>query len=56
MIPGIGPGLAGAACLAIAVIGRLTAQAIPATPAHDTTLAINWNPLTETLRTVVRSA
>ncbi|HEY9026177.1 MAG TPA: 1-acyl-sn-glycerol-3-phosphate acyltransferase, partial [Burkholderiaceae bacterium] len=32
------------------VIGRLTAQAIPSSPAHDTALKINWNPVTETLR------
>ena len=50
VVPGMGPELAGAACLAIAVIGRLTAQAIPSSPAHDTALKINWNPVTETLR------
>jgi 1-acyl-sn-glycerol-3-phosphate acyltransferase len=50
VVPGVGPELAGAACLAIAVIGRLAAQAIPSTPPHDARLAINWNPLTETLR------
>jgi 1-acyl-sn-glycerol-3-phosphate acyltransferase len=49
-VPGMGPGLAGAACLAIAVLGRLTAQAIPASPPHDAALAINWNPVSETLR------
>jgi len=50
VVPGMGPELAGAACLVIAVIGRLTAQAIPSTPPHDASLAINWNPLSETLR------
>ena len=50
VVPGMGPELAGGACLAIAVIGRLTAQAIPSTPAHDTSLKINWNPVSETLR------
>jgi len=50
VVPGIGPELAGGACLAIAVIGRLTAQAIPLSPAHDTALKINWNPVSETLR------
>ena len=50
VVPGMGPELAGGACLAIAVIGRLTAQAIPASPPHDDKLAINWNPVTETLR------
>ncbi|MFL6682167.1 MAG: MFS transporter [Burkholderiaceae bacterium] len=50
VVPGIGPELAGGACLAIAVIGRLTAQAIPSSPAHDTALRINWNPVSETMR------
>ncbi len=50
VVPGVGPTLAGGACLAIAVVGRLTAQAIPASPPHDTRLAINWNPVSETLR------
>ena len=50
VVPGMGPELAGGACLAIAVIGRLTAQAIPASPPHDDHLKINWNPVSETLR------
>jgi len=50
VVPGMGPELAGGTCLAIAVIGRLTAQAIPASPPHDAKLAINWNPVSETLR------
>ena len=50
VIPGVGPELAAAACVTIAVLGRLTAQAIPATPPHDAQLAINWNPVSETLR------
>ena len=50
VVPGMGPELAGGTCLAIAVIGRLTAQAIPASPPHDSQLAINWNPVSETLR------
>ena len=50
VVPGMGPELAGGACLAIAVIGRMTAQAIPASPPHDSKLAINWNPVSETLR------
>ncbi len=37
-------------CLAFAVLGRLTAQALPETPASDPTLQINWNPFTETWR------
>jgi 1-acyl-sn-glycerol-3-phosphate acyltransferase len=50
VVPGMGPELAGATCLAIAVVGRLTAQAIPNSPAHDGNLKINWNPVSETLR------
>ncbi len=50
VVPGMGPALAGGTCLAIAVIGRLTAQAIPSTPAHDASLKINWNPVSETVR------
>ncbi len=37
-------------CLAFAVLGRLTAQALPETPASDPNLQINWNPVTETWR------
>jgi 1-acyl-sn-glycerol-3-phosphate acyltransferase len=36
--------------LLLAVLGRATAQAIPASPATDPGLAINWNPFTETWR------
>jgi 1-acyl-sn-glycerol-3-phosphate acyltransferase len=36
-------------CLAIAVTGRVIAQFIPASPAPQPDLRINWNPLTETL-------
>jgi 1-acyl-sn-glycerol-3-phosphate acyltransferase len=39
-----------AACVAVAVLGRLTAQAVPASPSTDPGLIINWNPVTETLR------
>ena len=38
------------ACMGVAVTGRLIAQAIPAAPAADPALKINWNPLSETLR------
>ena len=50
VVPGVGPDLAAGACLLIAVVGRLTAQRIPATPPHDSGLPINWNPVSETLR------
>ncbi|MDO5087431.1 MAG: MFS transporter, partial [Comamonadaceae bacterium] len=38
------------ACLALALLGRLAAQFIPATPATAPGLRINWNPLSETWR------
>lgn len=38
------------ACLAVAVLGRLTAQPIPPCPATDPQLRINWNPVSETWR------
>jgi MFS family permease len=41
---------AGVACVALALLGRLTAQAIPMIPANDPKLRINWNPLLETGR------
>ena len=39
-----------AGCVAVAVLGRLTAQAVPTSPSTDPGLVINWNPVTETLR------
>jgi 1-acyl-sn-glycerol-3-phosphate acyltransferase len=50
VVPGMGPELAAGACMVIAVLGRLTAQGIPASPPHDVRLAINWNPVSETFR------
>jgi hypothetical protein len=38
------------ACLAMAVLGRGTAQLIPASPPSEPGLAINWNPFSETWR------
>jgi len=37
-------------CVAVAVLGRVAAQFIPASPAPEPGLAINWNPVTETWR------
>jgi 1-acyl-sn-glycerol-3-phosphate acyltransferase len=37
-----------AGCLAVAIVGRVTAQYIPHSPAPDPHLAINWNPFSET--------
>jgi len=36
------------ACLALAALGRLAAQFVPATPATEPGLKVNWNPITET--------
>jgi len=49
-VPGRGAYYAAAACLAVAVIGRLTAAAVPPSPSSDPGLRINWNPFTETWR------
>jgi 1-acyl-sn-glycerol-3-phosphate acyltransferase len=49
-IPGIGPVLAGAAAIAVAVAGWLVSRAIPVTPAVAPDLVLNWNPVTETLK------
>ena len=49
-VPQVGPTYVAVACLAIAILGRALAQAVPASPATDPTLTINWNPFTETWR------
>jgi 1-acyl-sn-glycerol-3-phosphate acyltransferase len=36
-------------CVVFAIIGRITAQMVPATPSTEGNLRINWNPITETL-------
>jgi len=38
------------ACVALAIVGRVTAARIPRIPASDPGLQINWNPFTETWR------
>jgi len=48
--PVVGPPQVAIACLGLALLGRLTAQAIPLSPAADPALKINWNPVTETWR------
>jgi 1-acyl-sn-glycerol-3-phosphate acyltransferase len=47
-LPGIGATYVAITCIAVAILGRVVAQYIPATPATDPTLQINWNPFTET--------
>jgi 1-acyl-sn-glycerol-3-phosphate acyltransferase len=49
-IPEVGHAWVAGACLLLAMVGRIVAQGIPAAPATDPTLKINWNPVTETLR------
>ena len=49
-VPAIGPQAVGGACIVVAVIGRIVAHAIPASPASDPALKINWNLFTETWR------
>ncbi|MBH9551817.1 MFS transporter [Inhella gelatinilytica] len=49
-IPGDGPHYVAWAGLALAVAGRLAAQALPPTPASDAGLTVNWNPVSETWR------
>ena len=41
------------ACVAVALLGRLTAQGVPASPSSDPGLRINWNPVTETWRNLM---
>ena len=49
-LPETGARLAGWSCIALAVLGRATAQLVPLSPATDPGLKINWNPLSETWR------
>ena len=48
-IPQVGPTYVAVACVAAALVGRVIAQFIPAVPATDPNLKINWNPVTETI-------
>jgi len=47
-IPGMGPTYVAVASIVIAVVGRIAAGFIPASPAPAPELKINWNPVTET--------
>ncbi|MBT2321623.1 MFS transporter [Variovorax paradoxus] len=49
-LPQIGHGTVAAACVLLALAGRVVAQAIPPAPATDPGLSINWNPVSETWR------
>ena len=47
-IPGMGPTYVAIVSLVVAVLGRITAGFIPASPAPVPDLKVNWNPVTET--------
>jgi 1-acyl-sn-glycerol-3-phosphate acyltransferase len=49
-IPEVGRHCVAFACIALALVGRATAQFVPASPSADPGLRINWNPVTETWR------
>ncbi|MGH6647704.1 MFS transporter [Aquabacterium sp.] len=49
-IPETGVHWVAGACLAVALIGWLTALRIPASPSAEPALKLNWNPVTETWR------
>jgi 1-acyl-sn-glycerol-3-phosphate acyltransferase len=49
-LPEVGASYVCWACLGLALLGRVTAQFIPASPATDPGLRINWNPFSETWR------
>ena len=52
-IPDVGRHYVAFGCVAVALIGRVVAQAIPASPSTDPDLRINWNPVTETWRNLL---
>lgn len=49
-LPGVGHTTVAVACVGLALVGRGVAQAIPAAPATDPGLVVNWNPVSETWR------
>jgi 1-acyl-sn-glycerol-3-phosphate acyltransferase len=49
-VPGVGTRYVAIACVGLALLGRLTAQAVPTSPSTDPKLVINWNPVSETWR------
>jgi 1-acyl-sn-glycerol-3-phosphate acyltransferase len=55
-MPSVGVTYVAWACMWVAVLGRLTAQAVPASPPADPQLKINWNPISETLRNLQLAA
>ncbi|WP_395700514.1 MFS transporter [Aquabacterium sp.] len=49
-LPEVGSRFVAIGCVGAAILGRISAQFIPATPATDPNLKINWNPVSETWR------
>jgi 1-acyl-sn-glycerol-3-phosphate acyltransferase len=49
-MPEVGARVTAWTCVGLAVLGRITAQWVPASPSTDPALRINWNPVTETWR------
>ncbi|RZL83066.1 MAG: MFS transporter, partial [Variovorax sp.] len=49
-LPSVGHTTVAVACVLLALVGRGVAQGIPAAPATDPGLVINWNPVSETWR------
>ncbi|WP_430418993.1 MFS transporter [Methylibium petroleiphilum] len=49
-MPDVGRHYVAFACLGVALLGRATAQLVPASPPTDPALVINWNPVSETWR------
>ena len=49
-VPEVGHMQVAVACLVLAVLGRIASGFIPAAPATDPGLKINWNPISETWR------
>ncbi|WP_372527783.1 MFS transporter [Piscinibacter sp.] len=49
-MPEIGRHYVAFACIGMAILGRLSAQFVPASPSTDPNLRINWNPVSETWR------
>ncbi len=49
-IAGTGRHYVAFACVGVALLGRVVAQYVPASPSTDSGLRINWNPVTETWR------
>lgn len=43
----------GAVCVALAVVGRVTASRVPPSPAPQPSLRLNWNPFSETWRNLM---